>query len=965
MKKHMNFESDLPHQEEAINSVLSVFNDIKLFPPKEIYSNPIIINDMEIIKENIQKIKSDKKFQGITERPDHKTLVLDVHMETGTGKTYTYTRTIFELNRHFGINKFIIAVPTRAIKAGTVSFLKNESTILHFRDLYGKKINCSVVNSEDSKNKGKKSFPSAINEFMRNDLFDKDNVNILVINQGMINSKTIQEETYDTYIQGRYNNCISALGSVDPVIILDEPHKFKSDNKTWNNLLKFYPQLVIRYGATFEEYFNLIHSLDSISSFNNDLIKGVSVHVEESDYGINEKLTLVDIENKRAKFTIKNDSGNSKTIDVGTGEEIHPEMVGIFIEKMTKTSILLSNGMELNKKDSINPFSYTEILQEKMIRDAVKKHFELEREYMQQTPKIKPMTLFFIDSISSYRNEENPEKESLRIYFDKILESSIKNELELAKDSQYIEFLKKSLEDISLCRGGYFSKDNTGSDEKIEKEITEILHDKETLLDIDNPRRFIFSKWTLKEGWDNPNIFVICKLRGSGSETSKLQEVGRGLRLPVNEYMNRVKDKDYYLHYFVDFEEKDFAKKLIEDINDTSLKKKEVFKSLSEELLKDISNLYNISEDDIFIKLLSEKVIDRSSNFLPNGFDRLKEIYPLIIDNIELKKNKIKNDKDKKTKVKIRQEKYVEFKKLWESINKRVILSYNFYGDKNYLEILKEIIVNVDFEEKGLHKSISTLIKDKSSKSISLEKKYSLQEEIKSINNFTYSEFLLELEKRITTPISMLHEIFIYLYNLKNIDINKYLNITTIRKIDKEYREYIIKNSFKKLKINYTEINSSIHPTTLTNFNGEVLDEVISNSVGVLKSDKKVASNYLYEDFYYDSEIEEKNIAENIEEVIVFAKIPKNSIKIPVAGGGTYSPDFAYVIKYTDKKEELNLVVESKGKDNEQLSSEEEMKIKSAELLFNSLSKENIKIHFSKQVKNQEIQSIIKKIINI
>ncbi len=124
--------------------------------------------------------------------------------------------------------------------------------------------------------------------------------------------------------------------------------------------------------------------------------------------------------------------------------------------------------------------------------------------------------------------------------------------------------------DISAIHGGYFSKDNSEKDEAIEKEINEILHDKQAMLDLENPRRFIFSKWTLREGWDNPNVFQICKLRSSGSEISKLQEVGRGLRLPVNEYGNRVKDEQFYLNYFVDFTESDFVDKLVSEINQKS-----------------------------------------------------------------------------------------------------------------------------------------------------------------------------------------------------------------------------------------------------------------------------------------------------------------------------------------------------------------------------------------------------------
>jgi type III restriction enzyme len=165
--------------------------------------------------------------------------------------------------------------------------------------------------------------------------------------------------------------------------------------------------------------------------------------------------------------------------------------------------------------------------------------------------KIKPLTLFFIDNIDEYRNKDGYIRKTVEQY----IELEIKELLKTEKDVFYKAYLEKTLLDLSVTHGGYFSKDNSEKDEAIEKEINEILHDKQAMLDLENPRRFIFSKWTLREGWDNPNVFQICKLRSSGSEISKLQEVGRGLRLPVNEYGNRVKDEQFYLNYFVDFTE--------------------------------------------------------------------------------------------------------------------------------------------------------------------------------------------------------------------------------------------------------------------------------------------------------------------------------------------------------------------------------------------------------------------------
>jgi type III restriction enzyme len=185
--------------------------------------------------------------------------------------------------------------------------------------------------------------------------------------------------------------------------------------------------------------------------------------------------------------------------------------------------------------------------------------------------------------------------------------------LKVEQDVYYKAFLEKSLTDISAIHGGYFSKDNSEKDEVIEKEINEILHDKQEMLSLENPRRFIFSKWTLREGWDNPNVFQICKLRSSGSEISKLQEVGRGLRLPVNEYGNRVKDEQFYLNYFVDFTESDFVDSLVNEINSKSgaISMEQTPDKLSAEMIKKICELYETTEEDLLQVLDDNDVIKK------------------------------------------------------------------------------------------------------------------------------------------------------------------------------------------------------------------------------------------------------------------------------------------------------------------------------------------------------------------
>jgi len=974
MGKHLNFEGNLEHQNEAIQSIVEVFRGTGR-SEVNYHSNYNLAEDLEnrkIIDDNINTIRKDHDLNSL--KKDYKEkdpLILDIHMETGTGKTYTYTKTMFELNREYGLNKFIIVVPTLSIKAGTVNFLKGESSRLHFKNIYKKQINCLVVESM-AKPTGKRPFPSKVREFIEGSKMDKNTIYALVINQGMINSPTIQEEQYDRTLLDRFTNCTDGISATKPVIIIDEPHKFKSDNKTWKNMMKFNPQFMVRYGATFDKkYYDLMYSLNAVKAFNNDLVKGIEVSIEENKDGKNEIIMLKESDTKEATFSYKNEVGKSTPHVLNKKDDfslIHPEMAGLKIAEMNKTRVLLSNGMELKKKDKINPYSYSEILQEKMIKESIEKHFEIEEKNMTTYPRIKTMSLFFIDSIESYRNDDKTQ-EHIRIYFEKELKNAMERRVKSTQNQEYKNYLENSLKDIKKCHGGYFSKDNTGKDDKIEKEVNEILHDKEKLLDLDNPRRFIFSKWTLREGWDNPNVFVICKLRGSGSETNKLQEVGRGLRIPVNEFMNRVTDREHFLHYFVDFEEKDFVSKLQNDINSGSILG-EALKELNEELLEEIAKTYNKNKDDLFDELRKLEIIDRKQKFMENGFEKIQNLYPLVFDG-KLKAGKVMNSKDKKGKVTLRQEKYQEFKRLWEELNKKVLITYDFKNNEVQQELLNQMIIKFweegHFEKSGFELKSFKMKKDEDNIDFQEIKSTESVYNAVSISNLTYQEFLLELEKLMKVPFNMLHSMFIDLKNNSKVevkpgvfkndfDLNNYLSRKTIREIQKYYRDYLIEKSLHNMFISYDSVNTTIHPTALTDPKGNPLKDIGTSEVGVL-FDKavQVDSSYLFNELYYDSEIERGNIIEHINEIVVFSKIPKNSIKIPVIGGGSYSPDFAYVVKYKDGKEALNLVIESKGKEKIGLSSEEKMKIKCVEKLFEG----HLNIRFKAQFKNEEISRIV------
>ena len=233
---------------------------------------------------------------------------------------------------------------------------------------------------------------------------------------------------------------------------------------------------------------------------------------------------------------------------------------------------------------------------------------------------------------SSYREDADGKAPYLLESFERLLKEKIKEELQSLTEHEYEykEYLEASLADISACHAGYFSQDNTDSDDDIAEEVREILHGKKELLSFShkdgswNTRRFLFSKWTLKEGWDNPNVFTIAKLRSSGSEISKLQEVGRGLRLPVDENGNRISNEEFWLNYIVDFTEFDFAEQLVKQINGELPQTL----AITEKVLSMLAQKRGISADAMFDELYSKNYIDRHMNINNENRDTMQEEYP-------------------------------------------------------------------------------------------------------------------------------------------------------------------------------------------------------------------------------------------------------------------------------------------------------------------------------------------------
>jgi type III restriction enzyme len=276
--------------------------------------------------------------------------IIDIMMETGTGKTYTYTKTIFELNKLYGIFKFVIVVPTLSIKAGTIDFLHSDSGREHFKEQYGKTLSLHIVESSKG-GKGKKSYlPPAVASFVNSGTFEKNHIQVLIINAGMINSETMQK-SFDTSLFDTYSVPFDAIGATRPFVIIDEPHKFTQGNKTWENIQKMKPQYILRYGATFPEYQNLIYTLTAVDSFNKNLVKGVIGHITEFVSGQNAMVKFIDSDGTEATFELT-ENERKHTIKLAKKEsleKVHAAMSDLLIENLNKSAVVLSNGLELKK----------------------------------------------------------------------------------------------------------------------------------------------------------------------------------------------------------------------------------------------------------------------------------------------------------------------------------------------------------------------------------------------------------------------------------------------------------------------------------------------------------------------------------------------------------------------------------------------------------------------------------------
>ena len=426
--------------------------------------------------------------------------------------------------------------------------------------------------------------------------------------------------------------------------------------------------------------------------------------------------------------------------------------------------------------------------------------------------------------------------------------------------------------------------------------------------------------------------------------------------------MSRVKDEEFFLHYSVDFSEKDFVQSLVSEINEKSgtFNEMEVPDKLSDELIDRVLEAYKITEDAFLDHVSELKLVDRRLNFVENGYEVLKSFYSDAFGH-GLQANKITSGDEVKSKTTIRAGHYAELKELWEKINQKVVLEYRVENEEEFSTLLENFFLDSisRFKPQGVATKHSRVaIEDGVAFYQELE---TVEDEILPVVTMNYKSFLLELSVVLSVNMLTLHSVFVKIQDRLNI--NLYRNMQTIRSIRMGFNQYLLDNAISSYKIGYELISNSIHPTKLTHSDGEPKESINASDVGVHYEDTKVADAYLFKELFFDSPLEKDNIERSIEEVTVFTKIPKNSIRIPVAGGGTYSPDFAYVLKDTEGVKSLNLVVETKDvKAERDLRDEEKQKIKHAEVLFNSFGTD-VKVKFKTQLKGESMVGILKEVM--
>ncbi|WP_033787084.1 type III restriction-modification system endonuclease [Helicobacter pylori] len=961
----------LDYQEKCLQQILGVFKGVYFEKSeKDIQRifNPFFETEKvkDLLLENIQNLQSEQKItQGSV--GIEKSLNCDILMETGTGKTFCFLECVYALHKEYGLSKFIVLVPSNAIKLGVLKSI--EITREFFKSEYS---NTHLESYENIESFILASHHKCCVLVMTFSAFNKE--------KNTINKSCLE----NTNLFNGAKSYMQALASIRPIVIMDEPHRFLGD-KTKNYLEKLNALVTLRFGATFrDDYNNLIYALDSKKAFDDGLVKSISVaSVGESDEYFLEVKEVKKIQNEyEAIINYTNLENKIKSVKVKKHDNLG-ELTRIsalkdyVVENIVKKEVRFLNGVNL-LLDQKEPFSYfVEGEQEVMLKEAIKSHFEREEGLFKKG--IKALCMVFISGVNSYLSE-NEQPAKLALLFEKLYQQELEEVLKKPLDENYRAYLERTREDIKRVHGGYFAKSKKEGDEA--KAIALILKEKEKLLSFDSDLRFIFSQWALQEGWDNPNVMTICKLAPSHSNITKLQQIGRGLRLAVNDKGERITKEhaDFdcvnELVVIVPQVEGDFVGEIQQEISEHSLIKKEFSGGELEEKKVIKKGFYGILFDKLeglgfgeitddgnfkltlnqneFLEKEKELEILKNETYL--DFEKLKDF---LKDRL-MGHSRVKNKNERKTeKIKINQENFKKFETLWAGLNHQARIAYAIDSESLIEEIVKKINSSFEVSSKSVsvtkYKKVEAMGNDATTEIF----------EPKSACSWSLHEFISALSNKVKLSFKSVAKV------LEKMDIEKFNEIKKneqegLRRLEDLFLEIIYQNIEDKIyyQMRKTAVKNRKNDAFYDE-KGEVR-EFLDGSLGADKYEIKNASaqeKCLYENFMQvDSEIEKSTIEEsNDTKIIVFGKLPR--VKIPVGLNQTYSPDFGYVVENNNKK--VLLVIETKGVGKKsELRPEEERKISTAKKFFEALKKRGVNIEYETKLNNDQLSALINEVLN-
>jgi len=873
---------------------------------------------------------------------------LDIEMETGTGKTYCYIKTIFELNKRYGWSKFIIVVPSIAIREGVAKSLK--ITAEHFLESYQKKTRFFIYNSK---------------QLHHLESFSSDaGINVMVINVQAFNSTSrANRRIYEELDDFQSRRPIDVISANRPILILDEPQKMEG-SKTLNSLANFKPLMVLRYSATHKTIHNKIHRLDALDAYNQKLVKKIAVRgiavkglagtagfLYLQSIEISSKkppVARVELEKKLASGTIKRVvrklSKGDNLFDLSNGLDQYRNGFVVSDINANTDKLSFTNGAELTVGDATGDVT-EEALRRIQIREAIKAHFDKEQVLFRQG--IKVLTLFFIDEVAKYRDYSAADEKG---DYARVFEEEYKqylNEILDLDETPYIKYLKGIATDQT--HSGYFSIDRKSkrlTDPKVAKRGENaghsddvnaydlILKDKERLLSLHEPVRFIFSHSALREGWDNPNVFVICTLKHSDNTISRRQEVGRGLRLAVNQNGERM-DHPATVHevnvltVVASESYKDFVAALQKDISDSVSDRPRVADEayftgkvlktttgdvpITPQLAKQIyryliKNDYTDDLDRIATAYHDAKRTgtraDLPDELKPHAaqvFQLIDSVFsegqlPDIGDDRRPKKNPLNANFDKR-----------EFKALWNRINRKAAYSVAFDSD----ELVHKAVKTLNDKDAGLRvaslqytiqhgEQAATVSHDKLQSGNTFELKDSATETSRSsIRSRVKYDLIGKLAEGTQLTRRTVAEI------LKGINAAVFAQFKTNPESFIAEAVRLINEQKATVIIEHLAYDAVEHKFDLDIFTAGQTKQDFSNAGDKLK-------RHIYDYVVTDSKVEREFVEEldTASEVVVYAKLPRGFlIPTPV---GDYNPDWAISFKEGAVKH-IYFVAETKG----------------------------------------------------